>query len=244
MRIILEISYDGTAYCGWQRQKNGLSVQEVLENAIFSLTGERVSTVASGRTDAGVHALGQIAHFDTNASIPPEKFSYALNSLLPDDIKILKSRLGEDDFHARYSAKKKTYAYSFYLSEQKLPLKERYSTRVDKFDLDLANKVCEIFIGEHDFKCFLSSGSEVKTTVRKIFDAKVYGDGKNGFTFTVTGNGFLYNMVRIMAGTILAAIDGKITLDDVKNALLSGDRGAVGKTAPSKGLTLVSVVYD
>lgn len=242
MRIVLIISYDGTAYCGWQRQKNGVSVQEVLENTISLLTKEKITLVASGRTDSGVHAEGQVAHFDTNSSIPPEKFHLAINAKLPDDIRVLSSGLAREGFHARYTAKRKTYVYNFYISDVILPLKERYAVRIDDFNEEKANKVLKEIIGTHDFKCFLSSGSEIKTTVRTIYRADVVKIGDD-VKLEVCGNGFLYNMVRIIAGTIIDASNGKITADDLKNALLKGDRTLVGKTAPAKGLTLKSVEY-
>lgn len=242
MRIILKISYDGTDYCGWQRQKNGLSVQEVLENALSTLTNEKITLIASGRTDSGVHAEGQVAHFDTNSSIPPEKFYLAVNALLPNDIRVLSSSLAKEDFHARYTAKRKTYVYNFYISDVSLPLKERYAVRIEDFNEEKASAVLQEIVGTHDFKCFLSSGSEIKTTVRTIYFANVCKNG-NDVRIEVCGNGFLYNMVRIIAGTVLDASNGKITADDLKEALLKGDRNLVGKTAPAKGLTLKSVEY-
>ncbi len=242
MRIVLTISYDGTNYVGWQRQKNGVSVQEVLENALFKATGEKVNLIASGRTDSGVHAEGQVAHFDTTSTIPPEKFYLALNSLLPDDIRILSSHSAPSDFHARYTAKRKTYVYNFYISSVILPLKDRYSTRIDDFSVEKAQKVLDEIVGEHDFKCFLASGSEIKTTVRTIYSATVKQEG-NDISIEVCGNGFLYNMVRIIAGTALYASSDKLTADDLKTAILQGDRKKVGKTAPAKGLILKSVEY-
>ncbi len=242
MRIVLKISYDGTNYCGWQRQKNGVSVQEVLENALYKLVGEKTNLTASGRTDAGVHAEGQIAHFDADVSIPPERFYLALNSVLPNDIRVLSSSLAPEGFHARYSAKRKTYVYKFYVSDVIMPLKERYAVRIDDFNVEKADKVLQEIVGTHDFKCFLSSGSEIKTTVRTIYSVAVnrYGDDVG---IEVCGNGFLYNMVRIIAGTALFASQGKLNADNLKEALLKGDRTLVGKTAPAKGLTLKSVEY-
>lgn len=242
MRIVLKISYDGTNYCGWQRQKNGVSVQEVLENALCKLIGEKTNLTASGRTDAGVHAEGQIAHFDADVSIPPERFYLALNSILPNDIRVLSSYSAPEGFHARYSAKRKTYVYKYYVSDVILPLKERYAVRIDDFDDGKADKVLQEIVGTHDFKCFLSSGSEIKTTVRTIYSVAVnrYGDD---VSIEVCGNGFLYNMVRIIAGTALFASQEKLNADNLKEALLKGDRTLVGKTAPAKGLTLKSVEY-
>lgn len=242
MRVVLKISYDGTNYCGWQRQKNGVSVQEVLEDVLLKLTGEKTNLTASGRTDSGVHAAGQIAHFDTNATIPPEKFYLALNSILPNDIRVLSSSLAKEDFHARYTAKRKTYVYKFYVSDVILPLKERYAVRIDDFDVEKADKVLQKIVGTHDFKCFLSSGSEIKTTVRTIYSLTI-DKTDNDVCIEVCGNGFLYNMVRIIAGTALMASQGKISATDVDNALLTGNRTLVGKTAPAKGLTLKSVEY-
>lgn len=242
MRVVLKISYDGTNYCGWQRQKNGVSVQEVLEDALLKLTGEKTNLTASGRTDSGVHAAGQVAHFDTTATIPPEKFYLALNSILPDDVRVLSSFLAPEGFHARYTAKRKTYLYNFYISQVTLPLKERYAVKIDDFDVEKANAALQKIVGTHDFKCFLSSGSEIKTTVRTIYSLTI-AKTDNDVTLEVCGNGFLYNMVRIIAGTALAASQGKISATDVENALLIGDRTLVGKTAPAKGLTLKSVEY-
>lgn len=242
MRIFLKISYDGTNYCGWQRQKNGVSVQEVLENAISKLTGENITLIGSGRTDSGVHAEGQVAHFNTASAIPPERFYLAINSLLPDDIRVIFSKEVTDDFHARYTAKRKTYTYNFYVSPVTLPLKERYATRVDAFDCEKAQAVLNEIVGTHDFKCFLASGSEVKTTVRTIYSANVTALDDN-VSITVCGNGFLYNMVRIIAGTVLFATQDKITPQTLREALINGDRSLVGKTAPAKGLTLKSVEY-
>lgn len=242
MRIFLKISYDGTNYCGWQRQKNGVSVQEVLEYAISKLTGESITLIGSGRTDSGVHAEGQVAHFNTVSTIPPERFYLAINALLPDDIRVISSNAVSEDFHARYTAKRKTYTYNFYVSPVTLPLKERYATRVDAFDCVKAQAVLDEIVGTHDFKCFLSSGSEIKTTVRTIYSANVTAVDGN-VSITVCGNGFLYNMVRIIAGTALYATQDKITPLTVREALEKGDRSLVGKTAPAKGLTLKSVEY-
>ena len=243
MRIYIKTEYDGTNFCGWQRQPDGVSVQEEIENAIFALTGERVSVVGSGRTDAGVHAAGQVAHFDTESGIPPEKFSFALNALLPPDIKITKSGEAPEGFHARYSAKKKTYVYRMYESEFIRPLKSRYAARVG-YELDVAamNAAAAHFAGEHDFSCFLASNSAVKDTVRTIYSAEVKREGED-IIFKVTGNGFLYNMVRIMAGTLIKVGTGKILPDEVTDIIASGDRSAAGITMPPEGLTLLSVEY-
>lgn len=240
MRILLTIEYDGTQYCGWQIQPNGVTVQQKIEEAVLKLTGERARVTGSGRTDAGVHALGQAAHFDTAFNIPPEKFAPALNALLPDDIKILSSRQWQG--HARFSAKKKTYLYRFYESETARPLFERYAARVRPLDVCAMDSAAKLFEGEHDFAAFMASGSCVKDTVRTVYSASVARSG--GFVeFTVAGNGFLYNMVRIMAGAIVEVGYGKSPAF-ICRALDGGSRFQLGKTMPAKGLTLVSVEYE
>lgn len=243
MRIKLTVTYDGTEYCGWQKQPNGLTIQEVLQNAIFSVTGERTEVTGSGRTDAGVHAEGQTAHFDTEKNIPPENFAFALNAYLPCDIKVVKSERASDDFDARKSVKKKIYRYVFYKSNVELPLKERYAVRINAdVDAEKMRDVAAVFVGKHDFKAFCASGSGAKTTVRTVYGIDVTeSDGE--IKIYVTGNGFLYNMVRILSGTLLAAGEGKIRKSDAERMLAEGDRALCGKTCPSKGLCLVSVDY-
>ena len=244
MRIFIKIEYDGTNYCGWQIQPNAISVQQKIEQAILHLTGESVLVTGSGRTDSGVHALGQIAHFDTDSNIPPSKFSSALNQFLPDDIKVVESWQVDDNMHARFSAKRKTYRYKIYISKQPRPLMDRYATRVE-FNLDeqAMKAACKQFIGRHDFSCFLASGSEVKDTVREIYFADVQQNGQE-IIFTVSGNGFLYNMVRIMMGTLVKVGAGKLSVSELGEILLSGDRKKAGITMPPQGLTLVSVDYE
>ena len=244
MRIKLLVSYDGTNYCGWQVQPNGITVQEVIEKAIFCTTGEMVRVTGSGRTDAGVHAQGQIAHFDTLSTIPPQKFYKAINVHLPSDIRILSSEQADDNFHACLNAKKKTYAYSFYFSETELPLKERYAVKADRTpDFEKMKRAAEILVGEHDFKGFCASGSGAKTTVRTVYGIDINAD-QNDFIILVSGNGFLYNMVRIIAGTLLAVGYGEITEEDVKTALSKGERINKVKTLPAKALCLMKVEYE
>ena len=243
MNVLLTLSYDGTDFCGYQIQPNKRTVQGALEDALFTLTGEKVKTVASGRTDSGVHALSQKVNFKTTSTIPPQKFQEALNALLPSDVKVLKSQMVADNFNARYNAKSKTYIYKVYFSSVDEPLKSRYAVKIhNELDITLMKNACKILEGTHDFKCFLSSGSSVKDTVRTIYSAKIK-NVKGGLEFSFTGNGFLYNMVRIMVGTLVAVGEGKKTLDDLKSGLLSGERTRVGKTMPPQGLTLFSVKY-
>lgn len=243
MRVKLTVEYDGTEYCGWQIQPNGVTVQQKLNEAVLALTGESVMVTGSGRTDAGVHAIGQVAHFDTSASIPAERFARALNSVLPNDIKVVCSEGVSDDFHARFSAKSKTYCYRAYFSDVVRPTVDRFSAQLStRVDLGTMQRCAQAFLGEHDFKAFMATGSAVKDTVRTIYSASVSGD-ESGFTFTVKGNGFLYNMVRIMAGTLVGVGEGKISLEGVYKALETGDRAFAGKTLPPRGLTLVEVEY-
>lgn len=243
MRIFIKIEYDGTDYSGWQIQPNQATVQEQIEKAIFTLTGKKSSVTGSGRTDSGVHALGQIAHFDTESTIPADRFASALNQYLPKDIKVIESWQVEGDLHARFSAKKKTYQYKIYISKQARPLCERYFARVDyELDADKMNEASKRFIGEHDFACFLASGSEVKDTVRTIYNAQVER-AENEITFTVCGNGFLYNMVRIMVGTLVKVGAGKLKIEEIDEILSSKSRERAGLTMPPQGLTLVSVEY-
>lgn len=243
MRILLTISYDGTEFCGYQIQPNKRTVEEELEKALEKLLGKKVKTVASGRTDSGVHALNQKVHFDSDAKIPPQKYAEALNSLLPSDVKVVSSKRVKSDFNARYSAKNKTYRYSLYFGKVENPMLSRYKTLL-KYPLDLEKikSACKLIEGEHDFKCFLASGSSVKNTVRTVYSIKVVKKG-NLLDFYVKGNGFLYNMVRIIVGSLVAVGEGRLTLEEIETAIKTGNRTLLGKTMPAKGLTLYSVTY-
>ena len=243
MRIKLTVSYDGTSYCGWQRQSDKPSIQQTIEEAIKQITNESVKICGSGRTDSGVHALGQVCHFDTNSTIPPENFFKALNIVLPNDIKILKSEKVDDNFNACRSAKKKTYSYTFYLGQTILPLLERYATKIDgNVDIDLMKKASKLLVGEHDFKCFCASGNSTLTTVRTLYSVDVL-NYDNIIKIKICGNGFLYNMVRIIAGTLLAVGQNRLNIDTIKEMLSTGNRKLGGKTISSKGLCLESVEY-
>lgn len=247
MRYALLISYDGTNYGGWQIQKNAVTVQEKVAGALKETLGCPVNVVASGRTDSGVHAAAQVCHFDADATIPPEKFADALNVRLPEDISVLKSVLAPEGFDAVRSAKKKTYCYRVYLSPQRQPLRDRYAVRVNfGVDLQKLEKAAKLFMGEHDFKAYCAAGSGVKTTVRTIYSANVSVTGTRfaeEIAIYVTGNGFLYNMVRTLAGTMLYFAAGRISEEDIVRSLDGRDRKAVGKTMPARGLTLESVDY-
>ena len=245
MRVKLTINYDGTAYCGWQVQPQPecVTVQQVIENAIKEVTGETVRVTASGRTDAGVHAKGQVAHFDTNSTVPPEKFYRALNIHLPADVKIVKSEGVDKSFHATNSAKKKTYCYSCYVSPVDLPLKDRYAVNVERQpDIALMQECAKLLVGEHDFRCMAASKGGAKTFTRTIYSLDIVQEGID-IKFTVCGNGFLYNMVRIMVGTLLKVGFKRATIEDVKNMLETGKRELGGRTLSAKGLCLESVDY-
>lgn len=242
MKVKLTLSYDGTSYCGWQRQKNGVSVQEVVERAVYSATGEKVAVTGSGRTDAGVHAKGQVAAFETNSSIPPEKFYKAINIYLPEDVKAVKSEAATNDFHPVKSAKKKTYVYTLYVSDVELPLYERFAVRIDGVDVNKMKAAAKLIEGTHDFKCFSSTGSSVKTTVRTVYSVNIEEFGEK-IKISVCGNGFLYNMVRIIVGTLVKIGQGKMSEDELKEMLTGGGRTLGGTTFPAKGLCLEKVEY-
>ena len=249
MRYVLKIAYDGTAYAGWQRQKNALSVQQVLEETILSTLGVDVRVTASGRTDAGVHAAGQVCHFDSEKiTVPPEKMPDCLNRFLPSDVRIIDGWGTDETFDSNRSAKRKTYCYSLYVAEREMPLKERYAVRIDNAPpLTSLQEIAKLFEGKHDYKAFCASGSSVKTTERTVYEVRVEESmrfGSRDLNIYVTGNGFLYNMVRTMVGTIFAIADGKRTAKDVENAYQTGERSLLGKTMPAKGLTLMQVNYN
>lgn len=241
--IKLTIEYDGTNYHGWQSQKNAVAVQDVIENAIAKLTGKECNLIGSSRTDEGVHAIGQVANFLTDSRIPADKFSFALNSILPDDIVIKDSREVSLDFHSRYSAKGKKYRYLIYNSRQPSALLKNRAMHVSQeLDFEAMARAAEYFKGKHDFTSFRASGSSVKTSERTIWDASF---SKNGeiISFEISGDGFLYNMVRIIVGTLVYVGIGKISASDIPSIMEAKDRAMAGKTAPPQGLYLVEVYY-
>ena len=243
--IKLTIEYDGSGFNGWQKQPSKLNIQGEIERAIFNVTGETVELYASGRTDAGVHALGQVANFKTNTKIPIEKIAIALNSQLKKSIIIKKAEEVDENFHSRYKCKRKTYRYIINNSipgsaiyrglEYHMPI---------KLDVNKMKEAIKYFEGEHDFKAFKSSGTSSKSSVRTIYEAKVYKQDDNKIFIELTGNGFLYNMVRIISGTLLDVGLGKINPKDIKEIINKGERQNAGKTLPPQGLYLVSVEYD
>ena len=243
-RIQMIVEYDGTNYAGWQRQSNALAVQQVIEETLRRLTGEAIVLHGASRTDAGVHALGQSVHFDTDSRIPGEKFSYALNALLPHDVRIRASRDTAPDFHARFSAKGKRYRYQFYDAPHAGALnRNTHAHSIYPLDDALMQKEARCLIGTHDFAAFAASGSVVRDTVRTLWRADVTRDGHD-VTLIVEGNGFLYNMVRIIAGTLRDTGSGKLAPGALRRAIESGNRLDLGVTAPAHGLTLMTVFYE
>mgnify|MGYP001776451713 CR=1 FL=1 len=252
MRFRAVISYFGKEYVGWQRQLNGPSVQEALERALSETFGAPTQATASGRTDAGVHAEGQVVHFDADTAIPPEKIPFAVNTRLPDDISMLSCEPVSEDFNARFSAKRKTYRYDIYVSRHRRPvLEQTHAHVVTPLSLTAMRACADAIEGEHDFKGFEASGSAVKSTVRTVYSIELKAEGaaedgtlsEGRLSVYITGNGFLYNMVRIIAGTLVYAGQGKLRVEDVERVLETGDRTLAGKTLPPHGLTLVSVGY-
>ena len=220
-----------------------------MENSIFSALGINVRVTASGRTDAGVHASGQVCHFDNDEiTVPPDRLPDCLNRHLPNDVRILDGWQGKDGFDSNRSAKRKTYCYSLYVSEREMPLKERYAVRIENApSTEVLQKNAKLFEGEHDFKAFCASGSSVKTTVRTVCEVRVeesFSYNGRDLKIYVTGNGFLYNMVRTMVGELLDISLGKKTEESLQSAYETGDRSLLGKTMAAKGLTLMSVEYE
>lgn len=240
--IKLTIQYNGKNYCGWQKQNNSLGIQGTIENAIKEITKEEVKIIGSGRTDAGVHALGQVANFNTNCNIPIEKIPNALNSKLPKDISIINAQEMDLEFHSRYSAKGKKYRYMIYNNPYRSAIYNNISYFV-KYDLDLEKmkKEAKALIGTHDFKGFMSSGSSVVDTVRTIYDIQIFKQ-EDLIIIEVEGNGFLYNMVRILVGTLVDIGRGKIDIN-MLSIIESKSRSMAGHTAPAHGLFLKKVDY-
>lgn len=242
IKLILE--YDGTAYAGWQRQDNALTVQQMLEEAVHKVTGEQIRITGSGRTDSGVHARGQTAHFKTLVKIPADRFSFALNALLPRDIRVLHSEEVPLIFHARYSATGKRYRYEMLIHPHSTAIGYRYLWHLrPPLNVQAMKEACTHLPGTHDFAAFQASGAAVKTTVRTIRQAALI-DHPPHLTFVIEGDGFLYNMVRIIVGTLVEIGRGKRSPESIQNIIISKDRNQAGPTAPPQGLFLDAVYYD
>lgn len=263
-RVMLTVAYDGTAYRGWQIQAGQETIEGVLNRCISELTGETVEVTGASRTDSGVHAMGNLAVFDTQSLIPAEKFSYALNQRLPEDIRIQNSQEVAADFHPRHCSSRKTYEYRIYNAPFALPVKRLYSyfTYVP-LDVERMREGAAFLVGEHDFKSFCSVDTQVQTTVRQVDSVEVWEENASGMVdmaedavhgremqrpgreivIRVAGRGFLYNMVRIMAGTLMEVGRGKLPPECVKDILAACDRQAAGPTAPACGLTLIGYEF-
>lgn len=243
-RVRLIVAYDGTDYCGWQIQPNGITVEEVLNREISRLTKEDIHIIGASRTDSGVHALGNVAVFDTVSSIPPERMAYAVNQRMPEDIVIVKSDEVASDWHPRYQDEiTKTYEYHIYNAPVPNPLKRNYSAFVSfPMDVEKMREGAEYLVGEHDFVSFCNIRTNVTDTVRTVQSIAITQDGSD-IVIRITGNGFLYNMVRIIAGTLIRVGRGFYTPEKVKEILEAKKRTAAGVTAPAAGLVLVKIDY-
>ena len=241
--IKLTIEYDGKDFNGWQKQPNKLNIQGTIEKAIESIVGHEVNLTASGRTDAGVHSLGQVANFKTDSNIPIEKFAIAINSRLKKSIVIKSAEEVDERFHSRLNCKQKTYRYIINNSKQGTAIYRNLEYHIsNELDVEKMQQAAKYFEGEHDFKAFKASGTSSKNSVRTIYKAEVYKKDEK-VIIELTGSGFLYNMVRIISGTLVEVGMGKIQPEDVENIIKSQKRENAGKTLPAHGLYLVKVEY-
>lgn len=241
--ICLVVEYLGTRYKGFQRQKNGISVQQVLEDALSSLTHEKISLTPSGRTDGGVHAMGQVVNFFSNTLVPVKNFPRALKHKLPDDIRVVDAFYVDDNFNARKSCIKKTYIYKMYIGKDLSVFdRGRVLLVTDKIDIEKMKEATKLFLGVHDFSSFCKSHASTKTTVREIYSCDLISVGKY-LTLVISGNGFLYNMVRIIVGTLIDVGLNKLTNDDILSLLQGGKRFKAGKTVSPCGLYLAKAEY-
>lgn len=243
MRVRLIVAYDGTNYKGWQVQPNGITIEEVLNKKLTELLGEEIVVTGASRTDSGVHSLGNVAIFDTNTRMPADKISFALNQRLPEDIVVQNSCEVPADWHPRCQNSRKTYEYRILNRTFRMPTR-RFDTYFYHHPLDVEKmqKAASYLEGEHDFKSFCAAGAQVKTTVRAIYSCEVKKDG-DIITIRVEGNGFLYNMVRIIAGTLVKVGGGELSPEQIPKILAACDRSAAGPTAPAHGLTMIGIEY-
>lgn len=243
MRVCLTVAYDGTNYHGWQVQPNGITIESVLNQALSDLLGEDVAVIGASRTDSGVHSLGNVAVFDTGTRIPAEKISYALNQRLPEDIVVQNSCRVADDFHPRHCDSRKTYVYRILNRKFPDPLR-RKDTYFYHHALDVGKmaRAARYLVGEHDFKSFCSIHTAVETTVRRIYALEVKKD-RDEIRIQVCGSGFLYYMVRIIAGTLVQVGNGSLEPEDLQRILEQKDRSAAGPTAPACGLTMEGIEF-
>ncbi|NLK63482.1 MAG: tRNA pseudouridine(38-40) synthase TruA [Tissierellia bacterium] len=241
--IKLLIAYDGTAYYGWQTQLNKPTIQETIEKALRVVMKQKIDLTGSGRTDRGVHALGQVANFKADTKIHQDKIKIALNANLPSDIRILESVDVHPDFNSRFDAVDKTYMYQIYNDRVQNPFYARYSCFIPQIlDIDKMENALKLILGTHDFQGFMAAGSNVKTTVRTVYDARLLKKGSL-LKIYIKGDGFLYNMVRIIAGTLIDIGKGLIDISCIDKALTDKDRRVLGQTAAPEGLFLIQVNY-
>lgn len=244
MRVMLTVAYEGTNYCGWQVQPNGITIEQVLNETLSELLGEEITVTGASRTDSGVHSLGNVAVFDTKTRMPAEKISYALNQRLPEDIVVRGSREVPADFHPRFSKSEKTYEYRILNTRFNQPLL-RKTTYFYHYPLDVAamQQAAAVLVGEHDFTSFSSVHAQTNTFVRTIYALDVTKEG-DVITIRVRGNGFLYNMVRIIAGTLIQVGAGVRPAEEMQSILEGCDRSLAGPTAPPEGLTMIGISYE
>ncbi len=244
-RVLLTVEYDGTAYAGWQRQLNGLAVQQVLEEKLSEACGETIIVTGASRTDAGVHAAGQRAHFDTRSRIPPEKYPFVLNTMLPPDIRVTEGRAVPEGFHARFLTSGKMYTYRILNRRHGSALRRlRYVHVPVPLEVEPMRRAAQTLLGRHDFAAFQAAGGTAKTTVRTLRSAALVQPAEDEIVLTVEGDAFLYNMVRIIAGTLIEIGQGKRGEDAFLRAFETRDRLALGVTAPPHGLELTRVDYS
>ncbi len=245
MNILLTIRYNGTNFSGWQAQSGKKTIQGDIEEALKNLFNEEISIRGASRTDAGVHAMCQLALFKYDCKIPLEKLPFAINSFLKRDIVIINAKEVSNEFHPQYSVYKKTYEYKIYNDIFNNPMLKEYTEFVSTpLNIEKMKQACQYFIGEYDFKAFCASGAMSKTTIREIYNLSVEKNKDNVITITITGNGFLYNMVRIIAGTLIEIGCLKYEPEYVKEIINSKDRKKAGRTASAKGLTLKKIYYN
>lgn len=243
-RVRLIVAYDGTNYHGWQVQDNGITIESELNRCLKELLGEDIRVIGASRTDSGVHALGNVAVFDTESRMPAEKVSYALNQRLPEDIRIQRSEEVASDWHPRHCGSRKTYEYRIYRGEFPMPVKRLYSYFTYRpLNVEAMRRASEALVGEHDFQSFCQTGAQVESTVRTIYALEMEEQGAD-LVIRVCGNGFLYNMVRIIAGTLMEVGQGKRTPESMGEVLAARNRCAAGPTAPACGLMLVKYEWD
>ena len=242
-RIKLVVAYDGTEYCGFQVQNNGPTIEGELNKVLSELFKEDIRVIGASRTDSGVHAYCNVAVFDTQARMPAEKMVYAINQRLPEDIRVQESSEVAADFHPRHTDSRKTYEYRIYNAAVQNPMKRRYALwNYYKLDVEKMKEAAAYLVGEHDFKSFCSADTQVESTVRTVYEVAVTQIGED-IVISVSGNGFLYNMVRIIAGTLLEVGKGRIEPNEMPRILEAKNRQASGPTAPPHGLTLVKYEF-